>query len=173
LISYRKAGPADVPTIFKLISHYAAERVMLARTLEELFSSAREFTVAVEDGRVVGCGSLKFYDGRVAEIRSLAVEPGHTSRGLGGGLVKRLVREAKSLGLETVFALTSAPEFFNKCGFRETAREKFPTKIQRDCLNCDLYPACTEKTVAIRVGQPKPRAYARPLAEEVPALRPA
>ena len=171
MTTYRKAGPEDVPTIFKLISHYAAERVMLARTLEELYSSVREFTVAVEKSRVVACGSLKFYDGRVAEIRSLSVEQGHTSRGLGRGLVKRLLREAKSLGLETVFALTTVPEFFRTCGFRETAREKFPAKIQRDCLSCELYPACPEKTVAIRVGKPKPRAYARPLIEEVPALR--
>ena len=173
MTTYRKAGPADVPTIFNLISHYAAERVMLARTLDELYSAVREFTVAVEKGRVVGCGSLKFYDGRVAEIRSLSVEPGHTSQGLGRELVKRLLREAKSLGLETVFALTMVPEFFRTCGFRETVREIFPAKIQRDCLSCELYPACNEKTVAIWVGRPMPRAYARPLIEEVPALRPA
>ena len=59
MTTYRKAEPADVPEIFALINRYAAERVMLPRALDDLTASVQEFTVAVEKGRVVACGSLK------------------------------------------------------------------------------------------------------------------
>ncbi len=173
MTTYRKAGPADVPAIFGLINRYAAERLLLARGLDDLTASVGDFTVAVEKGRVVGCGSLKLYDRRVAEIRSLSVEPGRQSRGLGHGLMKRLVREAKSLSLETVFAMTTIPGFFRKSGFEEVAREKFPAKVERDCLDCEFYLTCAEKTVAIDLRRhgSRDRAYARPLAQNVPYLR--
>ncbi len=175
MTTYRKAEPADVPQIFALINRYAAQRVMLPRALDDLTSSVQEFTVAVEKGRVVGCGSLKLYDRRLAEIRSLSIEPGHQSHGLGKGLVKRLLGEAEEVSLEVLFALTTVPEFFRNCGFHEVAREKFPAKIERDCLSCELYPTCAEKTVAIRVRltASRDRAYARPLARDLPSLGPA
>jgi len=173
LTTYRKAEPADVPAIFTLISRYAAERLLLARGLDDLHASVGDFTVAVEKGRVVGCGSLKLYDVQVAEVRSLSVEPGRQSRGLGQGLMKRLLREAESLGLETVFALTTVPGFFRKCGFQEVARENFPAKIRRDCLSCELYPTCAEKTVARELRPRTARVYSRPLAPHLPSLRPA
>jgi amino-acid N-acetyltransferase len=147
--------------------------VMLPRSLDDLGRSVQEFTVAIEKGRVVGCGSLKFYDRRLAEIRSLSVEPGHQSHGVGKGLVKRLLREAEELSLETLFALTTVPGFFSNCGFAEVAREKFPAKIERDCLTCELYPTCAEKTVAIAIRSRKARAYVRPLAQDLPSLGPA
>src|SRR2546422_9460552 len=111
-----------------MINHYAAEGIMLRRTLTELYECVREFLVAEEDGKVVGCGALKFYAADLAEIRSLCVAPGLESRGLGRALTERLLSEAEQYGLKTVFALTVAPDFFQKCGFREMARERFPAK---------------------------------------------
>lgn len=146
----RKAELRDVPVIFEMINHYAAEKIMLPRPLTDLYESVREFLVAEdEEAQVTGCGALKFYNAELAEIRSLCVAPGTLHHGVGRALTERLLLEAESYGLKTVFALTTTPEFFLKCGFRETARERFPMKVWRDCLRCDRYFHCSEKTVCL------------------------
>ncbi|HLW79690.1 MAG TPA: N-acetyltransferase [Terriglobia bacterium] len=149
MLTFRKAELKDVPAVFEMINHYAAEGSMLRRTLTELYECVREFLVAEDDGKVMGCGALKFYAADLAEIRSLCVAPGLQSRGLGRGLTARLLEEAEQFQLKTVFALTTSPDFFSKCGFREMARERFPMKIWRDCLRCEKYFRCNEKTMVI------------------------
>lgn len=144
----RKGELQDVPALLKLINAYADARLLLPRTLADLRENIEEFTVAEEDGKVLGCGALKLYDDDIAEIRSLCVQPGRKSSGLGRALTGQLLDEAEHHGLKTVFALTVAPEFFLKCGFREAPREKFPMKIWRDCLLCPKLFHCDEKTVA-------------------------
>lgn len=148
-MTIRKAQLRDVPAIFEMISHYAAEKIMLARPVADLYEAIREFSVAVDDGEVVGCGALKLYSPELAEVRSLCVAPGIQKKGVGRGLMESLLVEAEQFGLKTVFALTLAPDFFLKCGFREAVRERFPMKIWRDCLRCDRYFRCNEKTFSL------------------------
>ena len=145
----RRAELNDIPALQEMINHYAAQQIMLPRTLTDLYECVREFLVAEQDGEVVGCGALKFYNQELGEIRSLCVAPGVESRGLGRALTDHLLREAERFGLKTVFALTMATEFFLKCGFRESVRERFPMKVWRDCLRCDRYSRCQEKTVSV------------------------
>lgn len=146
----RKAELRDVPAIFEMINHYAAEHIMLARPLTDLYESVREFFVAEDSqGNVTGCGALKLYNAELAEVRSLCVAPGTQGRGAGRAITERLLMEAEGYGLRTVFALTTTPEFFLKRGFHETARERFPMKVWRDCLRCDRYFHCHEKTVSL------------------------
>ncbi|HEV2417052.1 MAG TPA: N-acetyltransferase [Terriglobia bacterium] len=150
MANLRKAELRDVPSIFEMINHYAAERIMLPRPLTDLYESVREFLVAEdEDGMVLACGALKLYNAELAEVRSLCVSPATQHRGMGRALTERLIAEAEGFGLKTVFALTTTPEFFLKCGFRETARERFPMKVWRDCLRCDRYFHCFEKAVCL------------------------
>jgi amino-acid N-acetyltransferase len=152
-VTIRKAQLGDVPAIFEMISHYAEEKIMLARPVADLYEAIREFSVAVDDDEVVGCGALKLYSPELAEVRSLCVAPGLQKKGVGRGLMQRLLDESELFGLKTVFALTLAPDFFLKCGFREAARERFPMKIWRDCLRCDRYFRCNEKTVALDLAE--------------------
>ncbi len=169
MATIRKAELRDVPDIFEMINHYAAERVMLPRPLTDLYECMREFWIAVgEAGEVTGCGALKFYNAELAEIRSLCVAPRGQSRGAGRALAERLLAEAESYGLRTVFALTLVPEFFFKCGFREVARERFPMKVWRDCLRCERYFHCQEKTVCLDL--PRSSRFAKVQAEpaEIP-----
>ncbi len=166
----RKAELRDVPAIFEMINHYAAERVMLPRPLTDLYECVREFWVAEgEGGEATGCGALKFYNAELAEIRSLCVAPGDQSRGAGRALAERLLTEAESYGLKTVFALTLVPEFFFKCGFREVARERFPMKVWRDCLRCERYFHCQEKTVCLDLPRSSKPAKAQVEPAEVSA----
>jgi amino-acid N-acetyltransferase len=154
----RKAELRDVPAIFEMINHYAAERIMLPRSLTDLYESVREFLVAGNgDGEVIGCGALKFYNAELAEIRSLCVRPGIQFRGIGRGLMEGLLAEAEHYELKTIFALTTTVEFFAKRGFREIARERFPMKVWRDCVRCDRYFHCQEKAVYLELS-PNPSA---------------
>ena len=145
----RKAELCDVPAIHELVHHYAAERVMLARPLQEIYEDVWEFTVAEENGQVLGCGAIKLYSAELAEIRSLCVLPGLPGRGVGTALLQSLLDEAEGLHLKTAFALTLVPGFFAKLGFREVARETLPMKVWRDCLQCEKYFSCDEKTLVL------------------------
>ncbi len=147
----RKAELNDVQALFEMINHYVAEGIMLRRTLTELYECVREFQVAAAEdgGAILGAAALKIYSPELAEIRSLCVSPGLSGRGVGRALTESLLAEAEQYQLKTVFALTTSPGFFEKLGFREMARERFPMKIWRDCLRCDRYFHCNEKTVGI------------------------
>lgn len=150
--------------MFQMINSYASEQIMLSRSLPELYECVREFLVADENGAVVGCGALKLYSAELAEIRSLCVDSGVKSHGLGRALIERLLEEADRLKLKTVFALTVVPAFFTKLGFREGPRERFPSKIWRDCLHCSRYFHCNEKTVVYELV-PQPEAEPEPARE--------
>jgi amino-acid N-acetyltransferase len=166
LLTIRKAEMRDVPALFELINHYAAQRIVLPRALVELYENVWEFTVAERDGVIIGCGALKFYSAELAELRSLCIAPGVTNRGLGRMLSEHLLDEAERHGLRTIFALTLAPEFFAKLGFREVPRERFPTKVWRDCLACPKYFHCDEKALALDLD-------ARRASKDEAALEPA
>jgi amino-acid N-acetyltransferase len=170
LLRIRKAELRDVPALFEMIEPYATERVMLHRSVEELYEHVWEFTVAEEDGILVGCGALKFYSDEIAEIRSLCVAPGLKRGGLGRALTESLLSEAERYGLKTVFALTVVPGFFGKLGFREEPRATLPMKVWRDCIHCEKYFQCDEKTMVIDLLRlTTPRLLSRAEITEVPA----
>jgi amino-acid N-acetyltransferase len=150
-LKIRKAKLSDVTELHRLINHYAGERIMLPRTLTDLYENVWEFSVAEEDGRLLGCGALKLYNQEVAEIRSLCVDETLKSKGIGREIADELLNEAEAFGLKTVFALTVAPAFFERLGFREVPRERFPTKVWRDCLSCTRYSNCNEKAVTMEL----------------------
>lgn len=140
----RKAFLSDIPLLLKLINSYASDGIMLPRTEFEMAENIRDFTVAVEDGRLVGCGALHFYTPSSGEVRSLAVEPGEKTRGIGRRLVESLETEARIHDLQALFAFTYVPGFFEKLGFEEVDRGQLPLKAWKDCLRCPKFQACDE-----------------------------
>lgn len=146
-ITVRKAAMRDIEPLLRLINGYAAKGVMLPRTEFELSENMRDFSVAYQDGRLVGCGALHFYSPVVGEIRSLAVAEAAKIRGIGRILVKSLVREAQEYSLGAVFAFTYVPGFFGKVGFEEVERGELPLKAWKDCLRCPKFQSCDEIAV--------------------------
>ncbi len=147
-----KAVSADIPELLRLINSYAAQGIMLPRTELELAENLRDFTVVRENERVIACAALHIYSPTNAEIRSLSVEPSAQGRGLGKALVGALEQEARSLGLEAVFAFTYIPDFFTKLGYREVDRAELPLKAWKDCLRCPKFQACDEIAVMKSLG---------------------
>jgi len=145
----RKAELRDVESLFAMINHFAGQNLMLPRPIVDLYENVWEFTVVEENGVIHGCGALKVYSADLAEVRSVCMAPGTNGRGFGRLLTDHLLDEAERFGLKTVFALTVAPGFFEKLGFREVPRERFPTKVWRDCMQCPKYFQCDEKAMMV------------------------
>ena len=155
-IEIRKARMSDISALLDLINGYAAKGVMLPRTELEISESIRDFSVALADGQLAGCGALHFYSPTVGEVRSLAVAERAKTRGVGRQLVETLVNEATGYSLDAVFAFTYVPDFFRKVGFEEVERGALPLKAWKDCLRCPKFQSCDEIPV-MRVLQPERR----------------
>ncbi len=140
----RPARIPDAEQIVQLIARYANRGMMLHRPYGEVLENIRDFVVAVEKGRVVGCGALHVVWDDMAEIRSLAVAEEYAGRGIGRAIVEGLVEEARRLGLPRVFTLTYQQKFFEKLGFEVVERETLPHKFWKDCFKCVKFAYCDE-----------------------------
>jgi amino-acid N-acetyltransferase len=117
-VCVRRARTADVMMIKSLVDGYAG-RVLLAKEIVTLYESVQEFLVAELDGEVVGCGALHVLWADLGEIRTVAVHPSMTGRGVGHAIVDQLLRTARDLRLQRLFVLTFETEFFARHGFTE------------------------------------------------------
>jgi amino-acid N-acetyltransferase len=151
MLEIRKASLTDIPALLDLINDYAAKGIMLPRTEFEMAENIRDFLVAFDAGRLVGCGALHFYTATSGEVRSLAVDPAVKTKGIGRALVEALEDEAKEQELYSLFAFTYVPGFFGKLGFEEVDRGELPLKAWKDCLRCPKFQACDEIAVLKRL----------------------
>ena len=142
---------ADIPAILRLINDYAANGIMLPRTEFELSEFIRDFSVIYEGNRLIGCAALHFYGPSIAEVRSLAVDPGSKGTGAGRLLMDSLLEEAKAFDLAEIFAFTYVPDFFSKMGYALVDRSELPLKAWKDCLRCPKFQACDEIAVLRRL----------------------
>lgn len=112
----RRARTSDVTEIKRLVDLYAG-KILLEKNLVTLYESVQEFWVAELDGRVVGCGALHVLWSDLGEVRTVAVDPAVTGRGVGHAIVDRLVAVARELELQRLFVLTFETRFFQRHGF--------------------------------------------------------
>ena len=147
----RQAVPDDVPGIVRLVADNARRGGLLPRSEANIRASIDNFLVAELDGRVIGCGSLLPMSANLAELRSLAVDAEIRGGGIGARLVARLIDAARERQFSTLFALTRAIAFFEKCGFTITPKENFPEKVWNDCVACPLLANCDEVAVTLEL----------------------
>lgn len=142
---YRKATFDDIEQIFAIVNDYASDGVMLARSRNMLYETLRDMVVAEdEQGTIVGVGGLHILWDRLAEIRTMAVSPRLTRRGIGAEIVKRLLEEGRKIGVTKFFTLTYKPGFFQTLGFHTVTKETLPPKVWKDCIDCPKFPNCDE-----------------------------
>ena len=140
----RKPTVDDAPGIAVLINHFSDKGLLLPRPLNDVYEHLRDFVVSEHKGRLIGCAALHVVWGGLAEIRSVAVAEEARNSGVGHDLVKHCLREARKLGVQQVFLLTYATQFFARFGFREYPKKNLPQKIWKDCLNCPKFQKCDE-----------------------------
>lgn len=142
----RKATIKDVKAIHSLLQEYGKKEELLARPLSELYDHVRDFWVYIErnNDQPIGCCALQFCWEDLAEIRSLAVLPGHLGKNIGTELTETVLQEAISFNVKEVFTLTYKPDFFKQFGFVHIERSDLPLKIWGDCIICVKFPDCDE-----------------------------
>jgi amino-acid N-acetyltransferase len=148
---YRWAVTGDVPHIHQLVNKFARRRLMLGRSLGELYEMVRDFVVCEKKGRILGCGAIKVVWDDLAEIKSVAVDPRNQGKGIGRKIVGMLNEDAKRFGVERTFVLTFKPEFFAKMGFEEVEKEELPHKIWTECIRCPMFPNCDEVAMVRKI----------------------
>ena len=157
-MNIRPARVSDVPAIHELILQFAERKLMIRRSLGELYESIREFLVATDaDGQVVGCAALHVFWEDLAELKCLAVSAHVQGHGVGRTLVEACWDAARELKLKSVFTLTYVDAFFEKCGYHQIPKADLPHKIWNECVRCPLFPNCNEIAL-IRTFDPEPEA---------------
>lgn len=93
------------------------------------------------EARLIGVIGLEVY-GAVALLRSLAVAPSYRHHGLGKLLVTFTEAQAASLGVESLFLLTTtAGIFFSKLDYSPASREDAPSPIRNSTQFSGVCPA--------------------------------
>ena len=129
----RRATFEDVAGIVELIRPLERAGVLVRRSRDRLEREIERFFVAEIDGVLVGCCALYPYDdSKTAELACLATHPGYRQQtaavALGTTLVRRMEAEARRLGINSLFVLTTQTSaWFQEQGFREAAIDDLPT----------------------------------------------
>ncbi len=134
-VSLRQAGASDWP---------AVQALLLANKLPTEGAQAHlsTYLLATQGGEVVGCAGAEVY-GPVALLRSVAVAPGLHKQGIGRLLVERLLQEARSRDIATLYLLTvTAPEYFAQYGFKRMKIEDAPPALKASAEFQGACPAC-------------------------------
>ncbi len=118
-IEIRPARTKDIPGIRALIDTYTLGGRLLNKETVMLYEDVQEFTVAVEDDLVVGCGALHVLWEDLAEVRTVAVLDRLKGQGVGHKILEAIIERAHLVGVERIFCLTFETKFFSRHGFEE------------------------------------------------------
>ena len=119
LFKIREAQGEDLPSILHLINSSTSGGKILKRTRKEIRKVLNSFVVAEIDGTVVGCGALEIYNKKLAEIRSLVVDPNFRRQGIASALIDRFLHIAKKKEIYEVLAITDRSKVFSPHGFSQ------------------------------------------------------
>ena len=116
----RSARTRDVPVIRQLIDSNVSSGRLLSKATVTLYEDIQEFCVAElgDDAALAACGALHVMWEDLAEIRTVAVREDCQRLGIGHAIVAALLQRARALGVERVFVLTFAVDFFARHGFQ-------------------------------------------------------
>jgi amino-acid N-acetyltransferase len=89
---------------------------------------------ASADGRLAGCGALHVMWEDLAEIRTVAVRDDCRGLGIGHAIVDALLHRARAVGVNRVFCLTFAVDFFGRHGFRPISGTPVAAEVYQELL---------------------------------------
>ncbi|MBR4666152.1 MAG: GNAT family N-acetyltransferase, partial [Lentisphaeria bacterium] len=72
-LAVRPAAVSDVDNILNLLNEYAAKKLLLKRTREDLLEKLKNFRVGELNGEFACCTALRDFGDHLYEVRSLAV----------------------------------------------------------------------------------------------------
>lgn len=128
----RQARIDDVGGILELIEPLEQEGVLLKRSRELLETEIKQFRLLERDGRSIACAALyPFAQDNCGEIACIVSHPDYRGAQRGQRLLQELEQEARRLGLDRVFVLTTqTAHWFIEQGFIESSLDQLPCAKQ-------------------------------------------
>lgn len=145
--SIRRAERDDLPAIERLL---VSADLPTAGVADILSAHPADFFVAETDAEpngIVAVAGLEVCC-NTAVLRSVAVDPGWRSRGLGRELVRQIVCDAEARGIHALYLLTmTAEHYFPRLGFERVDRSSIPREIAE---TVEFACACPATAVAMK-----------------------
>jgi amino-acid N-acetyltransferase len=128
LESLREATADDVGGILQLIEPFERDGTLVRRERTEIERDIANYTVIEHDGIIFGCAALYPYpEARTGEMAALTVSAQVQGQGDGERILKRIELRAKSMGLDSIFVLsTRTMHWFIKRGFVQADPDHLP-----------------------------------------------
>jgi len=145
----REAKYYDGESIQNLIRIFSETGKVLFRSLGEIRRNIPEFRVYEQNNQIVAVCSVKIGWGRLAELRTLVVDPRYSGQGIGTKMVEASIETALSTDCDTLFALTYAVSMFKRLGFIDVDKETLPYKVWNDCKACLHRENCDETAMIL------------------------
>lgn len=141
--------------MFALINERDKSDFFLIRSYAYLYDHIRDFQVIERDGEIIGCTGVHIYWSDLGEIYATATADVPDREEIRGLLVQAALDEARRLGLERVYTLSTRPEFFETFGFERRTREDLPQVLWQVCVECPLFYDCIETALVLDLVKPQ------------------
>ena len=124
----RQASIDDVGGILDLIAPLEDEGILVRRSREHLETEISQFIVLERDEMIIGCAALyPFTEGSGGELACLATHPEYRDGARGDLLLKEVETLASSIGLSSLFVLTTrTAHWFLEKGFVPAELDALP-----------------------------------------------
>lgn|SRR5690554_5513066 len=129
----RAATIDDIPGLLELIRPLEQQGMLVSRPQELLEQDYSHFTLIERDGLIIACAALyPFTKEKTAELACLAVHPDYRHGERGDLLLEELCEQAKTMALESIFALTTrTSDWFQQRGFNPVSPQQLPDSKMR------------------------------------------
>jgi len=118
----------DVGGIMELIAPLEEQGILVKRSRELLEMEVGQFKVLKKEEVIIACAALYPYpEANTGEVACVVIHPDYRGGKRGERLIEAVEKEAKSLGLDSIFVLTTVSgHWFLEQGFTEQPIEKLP-----------------------------------------------
>ncbi len=133
LESLREATPDDVAGILQLIEPFEKDGTLVKRSRNEIERDIGNYTIVEHDGVIFACAALYPYpEAKTGEMAAVTVSPQSQGQGDGEKILKRIEQRARSMGLQSIFVLTTRTmHWFIKRGFQQVDPDWLPEARKR------------------------------------------
>lgn len=128
----RRANINDIGGILELIRPLEQQGILVRRSREQLEMEIDQFTIIERDNLTIACAALYPYQSeKIGEMACVAVHPDYRSSCRGDVLLQRISTQAKQMGLDKLFVLTTRSiHWFQEKGFTPAEIDKLPIEKQ-------------------------------------------
>ncbi|SFN45428.1 amino-acid N-acetyltransferase [Xenorhabdus japonica] len=128
----RRANINDIGGILELIRPLEQQGILVRRSREQLEMEIDNFTLIELDNVTIACAALYSYpDEKIGEMACVSVHPDYRNSSRGEILLNAISSQAKQIGLEKLFVLTTRSiHWFQEKGFEPAGIEILPVEKQ-------------------------------------------